>query len=59
MSRWQRCSVPGCLRPAKARGLCDAHYNRAKHAGLKPQRPIRSLEPHSKKKPAATGATGQ
>jgi hypothetical protein len=60
MSRWRRCTVAGCLRPAKARGLCDAHYNRSKHAGLKPERPIRSLEtlgpsssrgPHPKKSP--------
>jgi hypothetical protein len=27
----------------KARGLCDAHYNRLHHAGLKPELPIRSL----------------
>jgi hypothetical protein len=59
MSRWQRCRVVGCLRPMKARGLCDAHYNRLNHAGLKPERPVRSLAPRSKKKPAATGATGQ
>jgi hypothetical protein len=43
VSRWQRCRVVGCLRPMKARGLCDAHYNRLHHAGLKPELPIRSL----------------
>src|SRR4029077_3743602 len=30
MSRWRHCTVPGCLRPAKARGLCNAHYYRLK-----------------------------
>jgi hypothetical protein len=55
VSRWQKCSVAGCLRPMKARGLCDAHYNRLLHAGLKPELPIRCLAPRSgKKKPPAT-----
>jgi hypothetical protein len=44
MSRWQKCSIAGCLRPMKAKGLCDAHYNRLKHAGLKPELPVRSLD---------------
>jgi hypothetical protein len=43
VSRWQRCRIAGCLRPAKARGLCDAHYNRLHRAGLKPELPVRSL----------------
>jgi hypothetical protein len=28
----------------KAKGLCDAHYNRLHRAGLKPELPIRSLD---------------
>jgi hypothetical protein len=28
----------------KAKGLCDAHYNRLHRAGLKPELPIRSLQ---------------
>ena len=43
VSRWQRCRIAGCVRPAKARGLCDAHYNRSRKAGLNPELPIRSL----------------
>ena len=58
VSRWQKCSVAGCLRPAKARALCDAHYNRTKHAGLKPELPVRSLEPRSKKKTRHHSVTG-
>jgi hypothetical protein len=44
VSRWHRCRVAGCLRPMKAKGLCDAHYSRLHHAGLKPELPVRSLE---------------
>jgi hypothetical protein len=42
VSRWRRCRVPSCLRIARCRGLCDAHYKRAKYykCGLDPQRPI-------------------
>jgi hypothetical protein len=25
------CSAPGCLRPARARGLCSAHYQRVRY----------------------------
>jgi hypothetical protein len=27
----------------KAKGLCDAHYNRLHRSGLKPELPVRSL----------------
>jgi hypothetical protein len=62
MSRWKKCKVTGCLRPAKAREFCDAHYNRlTKGYGLRPERPVRALErkrnwilPDPKKKPATT-----
>jgi hypothetical protein len=44
MSRWRRCSVPSCLRPAKAHGLCGAHYERLRKSGnIKPELPVRSL----------------
>jgi chromosome segregation ATPase len=45
MSRWKKCSVPGCLRPAKAKSLCAAHYSRLKHGlrQLQPEVPVRSL----------------
>jgi hypothetical protein len=49
--------VAGCLRPAKARGFCDAHFNRLRKGGLKPELPVRSLErkqPVQRKKPATT-----
>jgi hypothetical protein len=44
MSKWKKCKVAGCLRPAKARGFCDAHWNRVREGGLKPELPVRSLE---------------
>jgi len=45
MSKWRRCSVKDCVRPAKARGLCDAHYGRLMRTwrGLRPELPVRSL----------------
>jgi hypothetical protein len=58
MSRWHRCQVQGCLRPMKAKGLCDAHYNRLRQAHLDPERPIRSLAPRSKKKARHHSVTG-
>jgi hypothetical protein len=44
MSRWQRCQVQGCLRVAKVRGLCDAHYKRLRKSGsVQAEQPVRSL----------------
>jgi hypothetical protein len=44
MSRWRRCSVASCIRPAKAHGLCGAHYNRLRNQGsIKAEMPVRSL----------------
>jgi hypothetical protein len=36
--------VASCIRPAKAHGLCGAHYNRLRKTGnIKPEMPVRSL----------------
>jgi hypothetical protein len=41
MSRWVKCSVASCERPAEKRGLCGAHYGRLKRGGtLRPEEPI-------------------
>jgi hypothetical protein len=44
VSRWTKCTVASCLRMARCRGLCEAHYKRLRYgkAGLAPERPIRS-----------------
>jgi hypothetical protein len=37
------CAVPVCERPSRARGLCDAHYNRWHKTGdVQPDVPLRS-----------------
>ena len=33
MSKWKPCSVAGCLRRAKAHGICEAHLNRLRNTG--------------------------
>jgi hypothetical protein len=42
MSNWKPCAVTSCLRPARTRGLCEAHYKRRKYSkiGLAPELPI-------------------
>lgn len=42
MSRWIKCGVPSCVRVARTKGLCEAHYKRARYCkcGLDPERPI-------------------
>ena len=33
------CSVPGCDRPAKCRGICNTHYQRLRRTGTTQDRP--------------------
>jgi len=33
MSHWHKCRVATCIRPARYRGLCDAHWSRLKKIG--------------------------
>ena len=45
MSKWKACSVAGCVRRAKARGLCEAHLNRLRNTGsIKPELPILMMD---------------
>jgi hypothetical protein len=36
--------VQGRWMPKRRRGFCDAHFNRLRRGGLKPELPVRSLE---------------
>jgi hypothetical protein len=41
VSKWKACSVAGCLRQAKARGLCQPHLDRLRHMGsVQADRPV-------------------
>ena len=39
------CSVDGCSKPARTRGMCDMHYCRLKRAGALPPLPPRTPPP--------------
>lgn len=42
MSRWKKCEVATCVRPALKNGLCGAHWHRVRRYGeLRPEEPIR------------------
>jgi hypothetical protein len=42
MSKWHKCKVETCDRPAWKKGLCGAHASRLRHSGeLRPEVPIR------------------
>jgi hypothetical protein len=36
-----RCTVAGCPRPARSRGLCGAHYQALRRSGAAPRKPGR------------------
>ena len=41
MSKWIACSVAGCVRRARAHGLCEAHINRLRRIGsVQAERPV-------------------
>jgi len=42
VSRWKKCEVATCVRPALKNGLCGAHWHRVRRYGeLRPEEPIR------------------
>ena len=42
MSRWKKCKVETCARPAWKKGLCGAHHGRLVRGGdLRPEVPIK------------------
>ena len=42
MSKWRPCLVPGCERPSRKHGLCNAHWERVKaHGDARGGEPIR------------------
>jgi hypothetical protein len=43
------CATPGCERPAVARGMCNAHYARARREGRKTEPPVECI-----RRPTAT-----